>query len=161
MQEPLQQHTPGTPRSESKIPLSLFEVMSRWYFGGSEQKEPPASRMADTVVTISDAWMGILCLSYYGNGPRHPSTGFSGGIDVPPKDSVVQYAQVKERIRMIPGGYAARKANNGERPNQIDQGSAGSSADYRPARGPGDESVVLPPSDLASSPLLPNGGPPV
>ena len=160
---------PSTPRSESRIPMSLFEAMSRWYFGGSVEKEPPLARGADTMVTVSDAWIGVLCLSYFGNGPRHPSVGFSGGLaetgghDLPSRETVAKYAPVKESVRMIPGGYAARKAqaNNGNRPNQTDQGSAVAGPSDRPARGPGDVPPVVPPSDMAGGPVLHDGGPAV
>ena len=166
MHEPQIQDRPAGPRSESRIPLSLFEAMSRWYFGGSAEKDPPLARKADPEVTISDAWMGILCLSYFGNGPRHPSVTSGGtpyAADVPAKETVVQYSQVRNQMQMVPGGFAARKAQvkNGKRSDQVDQGSDGSGSDHRRTLRTGDQPVGVPEGDVAGGVVLPDGGPAV
>ena len=73
MHEPHTQQLQRQTRSENTVSQSLFDAMARWYFGASVEKEPPLDRGVGQTVTISDSWLGILCLSYYGNGPRHPS----------------------------------------------------------------------------------------
>ncbi len=161
MHEPQPSQNPPAPKSECRIPGGLFESMARWYFGGSFEKEPPTETLVGETVTLSDAWLGILCLSYYGNGPRHPSVNSSGGLHegvVSPQETVKQYAPVKERFRLVPGGYAARKVTNGNRPDQAHEGSDGAGEDHRRPRGARDEPVVVPESDLAGGSVLPAGG---
>lgn len=95
------------------MPLALFEAMARWYFGGSPEKEPPQYRRDDNIVVVSDAWFGILCLSYFGNGPRHQSVGSSGGLqgamDVPKREEVVQYAEIRKTPQMVQAGMPPRR----------------------------------------------------
>lgn len=124
----------GTPKSESRIPVRLFEPMARWYFGGSIEREPLGTATGE--VTISDTWLGVLCLSYYGNGPRHSSVGTSGGTlatggsELPARDVLMKYNQTKPKVSMVPGGFAARKVTDGNRLPKTDQRPDSPSEDH-------------------------------